>query len=314
MIRGCIRHTIFFGVSLVVLGIFTLNGCGGGGGGKNDPPPGTGKIPVVSHVIVLVEENHSYSSVIGNSAMPYTNSLANQYALATQSYANRHNSLPNYFMLTVGDLVTTDDTFTGTVAANNVVDVLSAAGKSWKIYAESMPNIGYKGPNVFPYARDHNPFAYLQTVINSGSETSNMVPLTQLSADIQNNTLPDYAMIVPNLENDGHDCPSNNKNCSDTDKLSTIDGWVKNNIGPLISSSAFQDSLLIYTWDESDVNDSANGGGHIATILIGPKVRAGFQSTTMYQHQSTLKLTMQLLGLTNFPGAAASATDMTEFF
>jgi hypothetical protein len=58
----------------------------------------------------------------------------------------------------------------------------------------------------------------------------------------------------------------------------------------------------------------ANKGGHIATILISPKVRSGFQSTTTYQHQSALKLTMQLLGVTDFPGAAASAPDMSEFF
>ena len=312
MIKGCSIHRVLFSVLLPVLGTLALNGCGGSS--KNDPPPGTGKIPVVAHVFVLVEENHSYGSVIGNSAMPYTNGLANQYALATQYYANRHNSLPNYFMLTVGDLVTTDDTFSGTVTANNVAEVLSAAGKSWKIYAESLPNIGYKGPNVFPYARDHNPFAYFQHVTSSSAETSNMVPITQLSADIQNNTLPDYAMIVPNLVNDGHDCPHGADNCTDTDKLMTIDEWVKAHIGPLIASSAFQDSLLIYTWDESDINDSANGGGHVATILVSPKVRSGFQSSTMYQHQSALKLTMQLLGLTDFPGAAASATDMSEFF
>jgi len=75
-----------------------------------------------------------------------------------------------------------------------------------------------------------------------------------------------------------------------------------------------QTSVLIYTWDESVITDLTNGGGHVATILIGPKVRAGFKSTTMYQHQSTVKLTMQLLGVTVFPGAAASAPDMTEFF
>jgi diaminopimelate epimerase len=75
-----------------------------------------------------------------------------------------------------------------------------------------------------------------------------------------------------------------------------------------------QDSVLIYTWDESNINDLANGGGHVATIVVGAKARAGFQSTTMYQHQSTLKLTMQLLGMTDFPGAAATAPDMAEFF
>src|SRR5262245_36160110 len=245
MIRGCFVYRVLFAISLLILGTLALNGCGGSSTSRNDPPAGTGKIPVVAHVFVLVEENHAYNSVIGNNAMPYTNSLANQYALATQFYANRRNSLPNYFMLTVGDLVTTDDTFSGTVSANNVVRVLSNAGKSWRIYAESLPNIGYKGPNVFPYARDHNPFAYFQDVINSSAQTSNMVPLTQLSADIQNNTLPDYATIVPNLVNDGHDCPQGVANCTDTDKLSTIDAWVKTNIGPLIASSAFQDSVLI---------------------------------------------------------------------
>jgi hypothetical protein len=43
-------------------------------------------------------------------------------------------------------------------------------------------------------------------------------------------------------------------------------------------------------------------------------VRKGYQSSTTYQHESTLKLTMQLLGVKDFPGAAATAPDMTEFF
>ena len=118
----------------------------------SDPPP-TNKVPVVAHVFVLVEENHSYSSIIGNPAMPFTNSLAQKYSIATQYYANRHNSLPNYFMLTVGDLVTTDDTFTGTVTADNVVRSITGAGKTWKIYADSLPSVGYLGRPPYPMAR-----------------------------------------------------------------------------------------------------------------------------------------------------------------
>jgi acid phosphatase len=269
---------------------------------------------VVSHVFILVEENHSYSSVIGNSAMPYTNQLAQQYSLATQYYANRHNSLPNYFMLTVGDLVTTNDLYSGTVTRDNVVRALTAAGKTWKVYADSLPNIGYTGKSVMPYARDHNPFAYFSDVLNSSAQKANIVPLGQLSTDLTNGTLPDYAMIVPNLANDGHDCPGEGSGCSDTDKLSTIDTWIQQKVGPLINSSVMQDSVLIYTWDESNVDDLANNGGHVPTILIGGKVRSAYQSTTMYQHQSGLKLTMQLLGVTDYPGAAASAPDMSEFF
>jgi len=304
--RGAILSLPFVAVAALIL----HTGCGGG----SSVPHGTGKIPVVAHVFVLVEENHSYNSVIGNSAMPYTNSLAQKYALATQYYANRHNSLPNYFMLTVGDLVTTNDLFTGTVSQNNVVRALTSAGKSWKVYAESLPQPGFTAASNAPYARDHNPFTYFSDVVNTSSQTANIVPFTQLATDLQNGTVPDYAMIVPDLSNDGHDCPGEAGNCTDTQKLSNIDDWVNNNIGPLINGSALQNSVLIYTWDEGDVNDMANQGGHVATILVSPKVRAGFQSKTMYQHQSALKLSMQLLGVTDFPGAAASATDMTEFF
>jgi acid phosphatase len=287
-----------------------------GCGGTSDlpPPPGGGKIPVVSHVFVLVEENHAYESVIGNASMPYTNSLAQRYALATQYFANRHNSLPNYFMLTVGDLVTTDDLFTGTVTSDNVVRALTAAGKSWKIYAESLPGTGYLGASSVPYSKDHNPFAYISDVLDSSSQAANIVSFTELSTDLQNGTLPNYAMIVPNAANDGHDCPNESSICTDTQKLANIDQWIKTNLGPLINSSVLQDSVLIYSWDESVITDLANGGGHVATILVGAKVRAGFQATTLYQHQSALKLSMQLLGVTDFPGLAASAPDMTEFF
>jgi acid phosphatase len=268
----------------------------------------------VAHVFVLVEENHSYANVIGNPDMPYTNSLAQQYALATQYYANVHNSLPNYFMLTVGQLVAQDDLFSGTVTGNNVARALTSAGKSWKIYAESLPHTGYVGNAVFPYGKDHNPFSYFSDVVKDPAQADNMVPLSQLTTDIQNNTLPDYAMIVPNFVNDGHDCPANMSACSDSDKLQNIDSWLQANIQPLISSSGFSNSVLIYTWDESDITDTVNQGGHVATILIGPSVRKGYQSTTTYQHESTLKLTMQLLGVTDYPGLAASAPDMTEFF
>jgi len=85
-------------------------------------------------------------------------------------------------------------------------------------------------------------------------------------------------------------------------------------VGPLISNSAFDNSVLIYTWDESSIDDIAHGGGHIATILIGSAVRKGFQSTTFYQHQSALRLTMELSGIPDFPGASATAADMNEFF
>ena len=133
------------------------------GGGSSDPTGGSGRIPVVAHVFLLVEENHAYENVIGNTAMPYTNSLATRYAVATRYYANLHNSLPNYFTLTVGDAVTTDDLCQGVVTSDNLARAVTAAGKTWKVYAESLPSPGYVAGSAIPYAQDHNPFAYFSS-------------------------------------------------------------------------------------------------------------------------------------------------------
>jgi len=48
--------------------------------------------------------------------------------------------------------------------------------------------------------------------------------------------------------------------------------------------------------------------------VIGPKVKAGMKSTTVYQHQNMLKTVMTALGLSSFPGAASSASGMTSLF
>ena len=70
--------------------------------------------------------------------------------------------------------------------------------------------------------------------------------------------------------------------------------------------------LLIIVYDEG--TDNTNGGGQVAWVAIGPKVKSGYRSVTFYQHQSTLRLILKGLGVKTFPGAAATAPDMTEFF
>src|SRR5215472_4905317 len=117
-------------------------------------------VPVVNHVFVVMEENHSYSSVIGSSAMPYLNSLAKKYGLATAYYANTHPSIGNYFMLTTGQIITNNDGYTGTVTSDNIVRHFLNGAKTWKSYAESLPVAGYTGGDSGEYVKHHNPFAY----------------------------------------------------------------------------------------------------------------------------------------------------------
>ena len=268
----------------------------------------------IGHVFLLVEENHSYSTVIGASSMPYLNSLASQYGLATNYYANAHPSIGNYFMLTTGQLVTTDDTFTGVVNADNLVRELIASGKTWKSYAESLPSVGYTGGDKYPYLERHNPFSYFSDVRNSSVQRQNLVPFTQFATDLGNSQLPVFSYIVPNAEHDAHDCPDGASNCTDSLKLSTADNWLKNNLGPLLSSPVFQkDGLLVIVFDEAATSDSSDGGGHVAMLVVGSAVKPAFQSSTLYQHQNTLRLLVNSTEAAAAPGSSATAGDMSEF-
>lgn len=268
----------------------------------------------VGHVFLLVEENHSYSSVIGSSSMPYLNSLASQYGLAANYYASIHPSIGNYFMLTTGQLVTTDDTFTGSVSVDNLVRELLAAGKTWKSYAESLPSVGYTGGDIYPYLERHNPFSYFSDVRNSSVQRQNLAPFTQLATDFANNQLPDFSYVVPNAEHDAHDCPDGSQTCADSLKLSTADNWLKSNVGPLLSSSLFhKDGLLVIVFDEAATSDTSHGGGHVAMLVIGPAAKPAYQSSTFYQHQNTLRLLVDTAGAAAAPGTSSSATGMGEF-
>jgi phosphatidylinositol-3-phosphatase len=309
-------------ILICVIAAATLQcGCGGGShsstsSASGGDPGGSGSNSQFAHVFIVIEENHSYNSVIGNSSMPYLNGLASANGLATQYYADTHPSLPNYFMLTTGATITgtAGDGFTGVVSQDNVVRALTAAGKTWKCYAEGLPSVGYLGGDVLSYVHDHNPFVYFSDVQNSASEASNIVPIAQLATDISNDSLPDYAFIVPDLNDDAHDCPTGMSACSDTQVLANTDQWLTAKIKPLLASSAFQNSLLIITFDEGFALDVTQGGGQVATVLVSPLAKAGYQSTTLYQHESTLRLMLEGLGVTDLPGAAASAPKMSEFF
>ena len=277
---------------------------GGGGTAGAAAGRGPGARGPFGHVFILVEENADYNAVIGDSSMPYLNGLARTYGLATQYYANAHPSIGNYFMMTVGDTITNDDGYSGIVSGDNVVRALVAAGKTWKSYAEDLPCVGYRGAGVGRYARKHNVFALFSDVVADTAQAKNLVPFAQLTTDLATHALPDYAFIIPNLCNDAHDCP-----------LRTADTWLRHNIDPLVQSATFQeDGLLIIVFDEAGLTDSTNGGGRIPCVVVSPKAKRGYRSTTMYQHQSLLRLSLKAVGVSAFPKAAAGAPDMSEFF
>jgi phosphatidylinositol-3-phosphatase len=298
--------------------LLLLAGCGGVSNSAGPLPTPTptipAAIPVADHVFLVLLENHGFSQVIGSPAMPYLNSLATQHALAANYFANTHPSIGNYFMLTTGNIQTNDDAFAGTISSDNVARALAAAGKSWKAYMAGLPSAGYTGGDVYPYFKHHDPFVYLMDVLNSRAQQAQVVPFTQLAADAGAGTLPSFAFIAPDAENDAHDCPGGGAACTDAQKLAAADTWLRNNIDPLVQSPALANSLFIIVFDESVDIDIAHGGGQVALVMAGTHVKAGFRSTTFYQHQSTLRLVLDLLRVAGHPGSSATAPTMEEFF
>ena len=294
-------NAVLFSSTATVLFILLASlGCGLSSAGAPRPTPApasTGSVPQFRHVVLVVEENSSYSEVIGNSEMPYLNSLATQYGLATQYFANTHPSIGNYFMLTTGQIVTNDDFFTGRLDVDNIVRELLASGKSWKSYAESRYD-------PLLYAKWHDPLSYFSDVVDSNTQMQNLTLLSQFSSDLANNVLPNFSFVVPNLLNDGHGGPSQ-----------LADSWLQDNIAPLVSNATFQkDGLLIIVFDEAATSDTTHGGGHVAAVIISAKAKQGFQSNTLYQHQSVLRLILQGLGISKLPGDSSTAPEMGEFF
>src|SRR5262245_22506153 len=56
-------------------------------------------VPSPDKVVIVIEENHGESQIIGSASAPYINTLAANGALFTQSYAVTHPSEPNYLAL-----------------------------------------------------------------------------------------------------------------------------------------------------------------------------------------------------------------------
>jgi hypothetical protein len=295
------------------------------------------------HVFVIVEENENYDEVIGNTKdLPYLNGLAAKYGVATNYYANTHPSINNYFYLTAGRSGTRSpwvghlaDKFPGEVAGDNIASVLTANGKTWKSYAESIPEAGYLGPDHPPYVKRHNPFAYFESVrlgkIASGqaSQAANIVPFESFAGDLEHDALPDYSFIVPNLYHDGHNDPVTQRSapCGDHLALQGIDAWLKTNMEPLIESKTFQrGGLLVIVFDEGceegpkadwryDPNrPDVRGGGHIPALIISSRTPAGTARDGLYHHESVLRLSLRALGVEQFPGGAKEAPDMDGFF
>jgi len=267
-------------------------------------------VPNFQHIVIVVFENKEFDTVIGNAYMPYFNHLAQSYTLLTQYYAVTHPSLPNYLAMIGGDTFgITFDCISCPISADkkSLPDLVEASGRTWKTYQEDMPSPCFSGTEAGSYAIKHNPFIYFMEIrLDAKRCNQGIVPLTELASDIAAKTLPNFIFVTPNMCNDAHDCD-----------VPVADNWLQefmNVLMPPLDQSG-QPYLIVLTWDEGQGNHSccglpAEAGGRIATILISPQAKNGFQDDTPYDHYSLLKTIETAWGLPYLGHSADAQTSI----
>ena len=254
----------------------------------------------ITKVLWIVMENHDYSSIVGSSAAPYENQIANACGLATNYHATTHPSLPNYIAMTSGSTQgITDDN----PPSSHPLNVPSIFGQlsSVKSYEESMPS-NCLLTSSGTYAVKHNPEAYY-TPVRTQCLANNVPMGSTASGNLHNDLaagLPRFSFLTPNLCNDMHDC-----------SIATGDAWLQSWVPQLIAGPDYRAGRLaiVITFDEN----SGTSGNQVYTAVISPFTTPGTRSATNFTHYSLLRTAEEIL---NVPllGSAAGASSMRSAF
>jgi phospholipase C len=251
-------------------------------------------VPDFTHIVVIFFENREFDSVIGNRLMPYYNQLASENTLLTRYYALTHPSLPNYIATFGGDTFgISSDCNNCFVKSPSLADQIEASGLTWRAYFEGMPGPCYLGDSG-TFVQKHDPFIYFDPIRQDAARCKrSIVPLTQLDKDLAAGKLPNFVYIMPNMCNSLHDAFVNPR-CGPAVADKWLDGMMQKLLAYLGPSAKKEPYLIIVTWDEGGTDKSccglpAKAGGRVATVLISPLARGGFQDATPYTLYSLLK-------------------------
>jgi hypothetical protein len=264
----------------------------------SSPPAAAASTPTlqpISHVVLIMEENKAYSATHGH--MPYLDSVAAKYGLATNYWATNYPSEPNYMMLTSGYPVPGKDCSPSSGCTSSHDNIFHQLGSNWRVLAESMPsacaksNSGKYVPRhtAAPYYTDLAATCKAQDVAYSSSATPNIGAA--------------FTLIAPNLCDDMHDCA-----------VSAGDNWLKTVVPKILNSAQFAtgNTLLEVTWDSGSHNCGASCPSQVELVLANPRL-AGKTSATKATHCSLLSMNERLLGLATL-GCAVESSDLRAAF
>jgi phosphatidylinositol-3-phosphatase len=236
----------------------------------------------LDRAFVIVLENHSQHSVIGDPNAPFITSLAQRYGQATNYYGVTHPSEPNYVaMISGSNWWINNDNPANRFDHTNLVDGLEAARISWGAYMEALPAdplTDFWPSSADPlYASKHNPFVLFNDVRDNPARLANVKPYPELAADLNSGHAPRFVYIVPDQCNDMHGgvndaiaghpetpCPfgSANNDPNDAALKQKADAFVQAAVTTIMSSRAWtRHSAIFIVADEGDFTNNAVNGG-----------------------------------------------------
>ena len=247
-------------------------------------------------------ENTEVGSVT-TSSMPYLTGLANTYGNATNYFGVSHPSLPNYLGFWSGSTQGVSDDGVYNLSGASLSSQLSAAGISWRSYAQNYPSGGCNTGSSYSggvdgwgvsgtYARKHNPAMSFTSVSGNAGECGKIQP-SPASIPLVN-----FAFVVPNLCNDAHDC-----------SLGTADAFLSAFSPQVFNSAGWLNTLYIVTFDEGTTG--AGGGGHVYTMVAGAGL-SHFTSVTVHNHYGLTRTVEDIFGVPCL-GSSCSAAPLSEF-
>ena len=255
-----------------------------------------GVSPNFKKVLFIIFENTNYQTAL---AQPFFSKMAKAGALLKNFHAETHPSQFNYIALISGsthDLPSNNTAIN--LSARHVGNLLEAQGMTWKVYAESYLGGCFLGDQSGTYVRKHEPFISFTDIQRDPAKCGRIVEASHLQSDIQNGTLADYSLYVPDLNNDGHDTGP-----------AYADRWLAKTFGALFQDPRFmQGMLIVLTFDESGPSNPTN---HIYTVLFGDSVNAGSVSVKRYDHYSLLRMVEDTFKLGTLGLNDASATPIS---
>ena len=223
--------------------------------------------------------------------LPYYYSLFDDFTLCGNYFCSVLGpTWPNRFYLAAGTSggITTNGVWGyGVLDYPIILDLLEAAGVTWKVYNVSWDSV--------PFGNTDNVFVFWKRWAHDNRTRGSRGDYLN---DLRRGTLPQVSFIVPSFARGWDEHPPAD--------VSVGMGIQQKLITALQESSAWQSAAYILTYDEHGgyfdhvappVFDAYGAGIRVPTWVISPYAKKSHVETTVYEHTSTLKFIEAVFGL-----------------